>query len=116
MVNQDHRNVISAKLAQYEFVTKKKECEEELNQNSSVITIYGVDDRDKMFVQQYFPCQYDPKLVKPIEFRGFKKIYVQFIRQGYHAKLNSKVDEFAVDFNLKLVQSKQKILIDYLSF
>ena len=106
MINQDQRNVISAKLAQYDFVTKKKECDEELSQNSSVVTIYGVNDFNKMFIQQYTPCQYDSKLVKSIDFRGFKKIYVQFFRQGYHNKLNTKVDEFAVDFNLKIVQSK----------
>jgi hypothetical protein len=106
MINQDYRNIISAKLSQYNFVTKKKECEDQLSQNSSMVTIYGINDFDKMFIQQYSPCSYDPALAQPIEFRGFNKIYVQFYRQGFHAKLNPKVDEFMIDFNLKLVQSK----------
>lgn len=107
MINQDYRNIISAKLTQYNFVTKKKECEDELSQNSSVITIYGINEFEKMFMQQYSPCSYDLASVQPIEFRGFKKIYVQFYRQGYHVKLNPKVDEITIDFNLKIVQSKK---------
>ena len=110
MINQDFRNLISAKLSQYTHSTKKKECEDDLHQNSSLVTIYGVDEFDKMSIHQYSPCSFDPVSAKSIEFRGFSKVYVQFSRQAYHTKLNPKVDEISVDFNLKLVQSKFHLL------
>ena len=110
MVNEDSRNTIVGRLSEYSFLTKKQECIDETAHNTSMITIYGIDQYNKMFVQQYTPCQYEPKAVKPIEFRGFKKIYIQFYRDPFDEKLKRKVDEFVMEFNLKLVQSKLKFM------
>jgi hypothetical protein len=109
MINHDYRNTITAKLSQYTFkAMTKQECEKK-DSSSSVITIYGIDQYDKMFLKQYTSCSYDQKLIDSFEFKGQKSVYIQFYRDELNAQSNPKVDEFVVDFNLKIVQKHYQI-------
>ena len=106
-MNEDKRNMISARLIEYAHTTNKEDCgTENLSTNRSLVTVYGIGgESNKMFVKQFWPCSELP-IDEPMEFRGFERIFVQFYREPYHAKTRPQVDQIKMDFTLNPVKSK----------
>lgn len=101
IINEDPRNRIDLRLTDYVSKTVKEECDK-LEKNTSSIIIYGQDQFNQMFFKQYTPCKFDTQMN---ELRGFKRVYVQFMREKYHQTLAPSPDNFNMEFDLKRVES-----------
>ncbi|RNA18594.1 hypothetical protein BpHYR1_047985 [Brachionus plicatilis] len=95
--NKDPRNKIAFKLTEYKTKTL---CNSE--KNSSLITVYGLNQFDQMYVKQFTPCKFDNRIY---ELRGFRKLYVQLSREPHHPSVNPVPDNFVMEFNLKVIKS-----------
>lgn len=111
--NENLRNLISYKLDYIVDPKRKQECAT-IDRNTSMLTIYGLDDLDHMHVMQYYPCTFDPtEASRDVDLNGFKTVYVQFYRESKNpAKQTIEADKFILSLNLKLVQSKYIVLTD----
>lgn len=96
--NKDPRNKITFKLTEYKTKTL---CDNV--KNSSLITVYGLDQFDQMFVKKFTPCKYDNRIYY---LRGFRKVYVQLSREPYQPSVNPVPDNFVMEFNLRTIKSK----------
>ena len=103
--NENLRNLIRYKLDYIKDA--KKDCAK-LDRNTSLLTVYGMDDLDNMHVFQYFPCSpTTADVVSPQqELNGFKTVYVQFYRETKNPKSGFAADKFLLALNLNVVQSK----------
>lgn len=106
--NDNLRNLISYKLDY--ILDAKKDCSK-LDRNTSVLTVYGLDDLDHMRTIQYFPCSFKPDEAAG-ELNGFKTVYVQFYRETKNPTSGLAADKFVLTLGLKLVQSKYIVLTD----
>ena len=101
--NENLRNLIRYKL---DYINDpKKDCAK-LDRNTSLLTVYGMDDLGKMHVFQYAPCSSAMSDVSPQqELNGFKTVYVQFYREIKKLKSGFAADRFLLALDLNVVQS-----------
>lgn len=110
--NDNFRHLISYQLDYIIDPARHKDCPK-LDRNTSMLTIYGLDDLDQMHMFQYYPCtfkQHNPP--ETIDLNGFKTVYVQFYRETKNPTVSVAADKFLLSVSLKLVQSKYIVLTD----
>ncbi len=96
-----------------------KLCQGENTHNSSMVTIYGVDEFNEMFIKQYSACNFKESVIDQVdnfELRGFEKVFVQFYRfSDDHVEFVP--DEINIAFNLQAVKKiAKRFVIDELNY
>lgn len=107
--NDNLRNLISYSLDY--IIDKRKDCGK-LDRNTSMLTVYGIDDLDNMHTIQYFPCTFQPDQATDVDMDGFKTLYFQFYRETKNPSSGLSADKFVLSLDLKLVQTKYIVLTD----
>lgn len=102
ILNDNFRNLINYKLDY--VLDPKKDCKK-LEHNTSMLTIYGINDLDQMQTKEYFPCSFNASEAMA-DLSGFKSVYIQFYRETKNPNSKMNADKFIIYFNLKLVNCK----------
>lgn len=105
--NENFRNMLSYRLDYVIDQRKLANCGKENYHNTSLVTVYGVNEQDRMLVRQFYPCSYEAPLAAE-ELLGIKYLFVQFYRETKNPSVDMSADKIIMYFNLKTVQSINK--------